>query len=386
MPAPTIAVGASCCLLLIVSCAPPPSEAPAGPTTAPRSAPVERTVTVTTDEAPPIGIATAGTVCGGSLFAVDPRHAAVHEIRLSDGVRVRTFGGHGDAPESLASPETAAVDCEQHALHVKDSRGLAQFDLETGTLVRRTAPAPGQFGVSLGWSFVHNRSLVLSGYWSQSPGDLADRALENALLGFSLGSRVDLSGDNARRPLLDLMSPACRQMGGDCFSTAALDLLPSGGWVGCQGHADHVGIYGDDGALLRTIDIRSPRFQNDGTVARGSASREARLRWQQRNSVVRSCFAFGEHIVTVHYTFTGEGGTPETGGAVPDVLMNVHHLDGTPVALDLSLRDMPVAKDATGLYVLVLGDARRTGGASRLELDVVRVIDETGALNTGSLP
>lgn len=386
MPGRAIRTGAFGCAFLIAACNASPPGDPSSAEAMPRHAPIDRTVTVTAEDAPPMGIAMTGAVCNDELFAVDFRHATVHEVRLSDGVRVRAFGGQGEGPESLASPETAAADCENNALYVKDARGLAQFDLATGAFVRRVARDRSAFDLSLGRSFVHDGSLVLSGYWSRTPGDLAGRPLEGALYGFSLGSGVDLSGDGARRPMLDLISPACRQTGSSCFTTAGIDRLPEGGWLGCQGNADHVGIYADDGELLRTIDIRSPRFRNDGTIARASAGRDAQLRWQQRNSVVRSCYAFGDHVVTVHHTLTGEGGTPETGGAVPDVLMNVHRLDGTPVALDLALRDWPIAKDDTMLYVLVLGDARRTSGATRLELDLVRIVGDAGELNSALVP
>lgn len=368
-------------LLTSIAC----GSAPAVDEPAPvrRAAPVARTVAVAVPDAPPIGIAMSGAICGETLYAVDARHAAVHEIRLADGVRARTLSG----PDVLSDPETVAADCDSGSIYVTDAEGIAVFDADTGDL-RRRLDGDRRGLPALGRSFVAGDSLIVPGYWSPGgvPADLASHPLEGALRGFSLGRRIDITGKGASEPLLDLLSPECRQSGTSCFSTAGVDRLADGGWIGCQGTAPLVGIYAADGALLRTIDVRSPLFRDDGTVARASAPREARLRWHQRNSVVRSCFAFGDHIVTVHYTFTGEGGTPDTGGAVPDVLMNVHRLDGTPVALDLALRDMPVARDASHLYVLVLGDARRGVGADRVEVDVVPILDEAGALSPGLTP
>ena len=65
----------------------------------------------------------------------------------------------------------------------------------------------------------------------------------------------------------------------------------------------------------------------------------------------------------------------------PNVYLNVHRADGTPVLLDLRLPDRAMAYDGHSLYVPSSGGNRLTNGGPELTLYRFRVTMDDGALN-----
>lgn len=340
-----------------------------------------RTVTTRSEEGVSIGLASSSSLCGDRLFVVDPRNAVVHEIRLSDGLHLRVFGSHGDADGSLKSPETVVANCDMNIVVVQDGHNLLHYDMASGAFRGRTTRA-ATAGPALGFGFADGNSVIFPGYW------VTDRAFfsrdpAHALAGFSIGYRVALDGGGASNPLLQVAAEGCRSMSSNCLDVG-IDRIaePQTGWIACQGGGSaEVGVYSPTGQLERRIDVRSPLFLDDGSTTKASSAVVDKLQWHQRNSAVRFCGAFDNYVAVVHYTL--EPGEWSPGKAMtPRPLLNIHQLDGTPIVADLGLRDVPIAKDAHNLYVLVYGDSRKDSGGPTLELDTIQITDSHGVLNT----
>ncbi|MDO8794548.1 MAG: hypothetical protein Q7J25_08020 [Vicinamibacterales bacterium] len=339
-----------------------------------------KTVAANTTDGTPIGLASSSALCGERLFLVDPRNAVVHEIRLSDGQRIKTFGHGGDPAGSLRSPESVIADCDGNSVVVQDGGSLLHYEMNSTAFIRRTKRAPTA-GPALGFASMDGKAAVFPGYWVTDRAALS-REPAHALNGFSIGYRVDLGDSGASTPLLPLITDGCRSMSSNCLDVGIDKLAESkGGWIACQGGGSPlVGVYSTSGELQRRVDTRSPLFLDDGTTAAASATVSSKIQWHQRNSAVRFCAAFDDYIVTVHYTL--EPGEWSPGKAMPPrALMNIHGLDGTPISADIALRDVPVAKDGHNLYVLVYGESRKNSGGARLELDTIQITDENGNLN-----
>ena len=323
------------------------------------------------DQGPPFSIFSGGGLCDGRLFLADPRQSTVHQIDLADGHRVRALGTAGNDLGSLKSPETAIPDCDQGVVHVIDARGIVSFDLNTGAFIRRL-PRAHSVGVALGPGLLDQGFLILPALHFATMDNFEMGS--TALRGASLGYRQHASKEDEGSPMLGLLTEHCRsaspctRVGIDRIRTS-----PSG-WLGCQGAGHEVGIFGDDGQLRSRIDIRSPQFQDDGTTVRGSEPATRAIEWSQRNSSVIWCGAFKGVIATAHYTF--EAGTWSPGFAMtPKVRLNIHRVDGTPVVADLALRDQPIARDESFIYVPVFGSGRNNPDNRTMELDRIRMIE-----------
>ena len=289
---------------------------------------------ITPDE--PFGLISGASVCGGYLFGADPRNGVVHQIQLSSGIRIQTLGGR-EVTDEWAPPETAIADCVNDILYVAHARGVTGFRIATGEHVR-TISLSEEVGVVTGQGDVVGRYLVLPGLVG-TPEDSMQASLATALQGVSIGARVSLD-DGMVSSMLPLLSEGCRNRIGDCVnaSVAVIRGDPQG-WVACQDSAAMVGVYDQDGAIVRTIDIRSPRFLNDGTVVRGGGIPES-IRWSQRNSSVYRCAVLGDFIVSVHVTFDEGEWSPGTAMSLI-TLANIHTIDGQPIVSDIGLPDLP---------------------------------------------
>jgi hypothetical protein len=272
--------------------------------------------------------------------------------------------------------------CEVNTLYVAHARGIAGYDLQSGSL-RKTLTKPPSAGAVFGPALYDDGDLVLPGLWLSDKDSMTRQPASRVLRGSAIGYRQHPAkdGDTASPLLTDLLTEGCRDLSGTC-TRVSLDRVtkPRAGWLACQGASDHVGVYSRTGDLTRRISVRSPGFRDDGTTVGLDAPITARIQWSQRNSSVIWCAAFGDYVATVHFTFA-EGEWQPGLAMTPRPLMNVHRLDGTPLVADLALRDLPVARDEDSLYVLVYGDARRTNGGLRLEMDRVLILDSAGGLN-----
>jgi hypothetical protein len=314
-------------------------------------------------------------VCDGFLFLADPRQRAVHEIDLRDGSRLRSFGVDENGQGLLKSPETVVPDCSKNVLFVVDAGGLFEFDRSSGAPLRRL-PRAREVGAALGQGLPDGDDfVVLPAIRFADMNSLDTRG--PALRGAALGYRQHVAREDPGTSMLALLTDECRSP--SSCTRVGLDRIsgPEAGWVGCQAASHEVGIYSTTGALVRRIDVRSPRFLQDGSTVRADADVADGITWAQRNSSVFWCGAFLEYVATAHFTF--EAGTWSPGVAMtPKAFLNVHHIDGTPVVADLALSDLPVAKDHDSIYVVVYGSARSSAGERRLELQRIRLVNPEG--------
>jgi hypothetical protein len=260
--------------------------------------------------------------------------------------------------DGLSAPESVAADCARGRLYVADTKAIVELEIASGTVLRRI-PKPPQVRLTLGRSLVEEDSLVLSGLWMEEPDAWLTQPLGGVLRGAAIGQRYDLASAGAA-PLLDLLSEACRSRTPECLY-ATLDKIDSdqAGWIGCQAGSSEVGVFADDGTLIRRIDARSPMFRHNGQLLDMPAAAEARAAWHRENSLVYSCWAFRGIVATVHRILDADTWTP--GQQMPArVFLNVHSADGAPLISDLLLDGLPLLRDDRSLYVMREGGA---GGA-----------------------
>lgn len=345
-----------------------------------RAAPVERVIDLRT-EGEPIGLSASASVCDQWLFLADPRESTIHQFSLTDGVRWRALGG----PAELRAPDSVAAACDQDALIVLAGTEMVVYRISSGEILSRTprVPAAGRAVTGFSWK----RSVVFSGLWVTDRTAFTTRAPNHVLDGFRLGYRVNSREAGTAIPLLDVVTPECRVVSAECLKVS-VDAIspPTGGWVACQGGGSSlVGVYADTGQLVRHVDVRSPLFLSDGSVVAGTAPIEEKIQWQYRNSSLSYCAAFAGYIVSAHYTFEEADWQPGT-ALRSRAFLNIHRLDGTPIALDRRLRDRPTARSDETLYVVVSEEERPSNGGMRLELDAIRILNAAGALDPNFLP
>ncbi len=342
-----------------------------------RAAVVETYDVVTEEGEVPIGLVTAGPVCGDRVVVADPRNGVVHVISLRQGRRLRAIGARGTA-NGLRSPESVAVACDSEDLYVLDAGQVANYKLDTGVFVD-SRPRPDNVGLGIGGSgFVVAGRVVFPALWLSHKGALTENPESARLRGAALGYSWGLAGDQPARSVAPLMTESCRHVS-SCLRVM-LSPIPDGGWMACQGGGPDVGIFDEAGNQTRRMTVASPGFKSDGTSAATGAPPAAGIEWLQRNSTVMWCAAVADHLVVVHSTIAA--GDWEPGMAMaPVAMMNVYTMSGTPVALDVPIEDVPIASDRRSVYVPVYGDARRLGAAQRIQVQQIDIAGEDGQLS-----
>jgi hypothetical protein len=90
--------------------------------------------------------------------------------------------------------------------------------------------------------------------------------------------------------------------------------------------------------------------------------------WGRTNSTISQVFAFGQVVATIHTTNVVSADWTFTTPVRFKVLMNVHRLDGSPIALDVPLADLPIGRDENHLYVVDYGAKGRNEPNERVVL------------------
>ncbi len=341
---------------------------------------VVRTYDVVAEEGEvPIGLVTAGPVCGDRIVVPDPRNGVVHVFGLQDGRRLRAIGARG-TPNGLRAPESVAVACDSEDLYVLDAGQVVHYKLDSGEFVD-IRPRPDNVGLGIGGSgVVEEGEVVFPALWLSHKGALSENAESELLRGAALGYAQSLSGAQSARSVLPLMTESCRNTSSCMRVMLSRVPAPASGWLACQGGGAEVGIFGDGGNRTARIDVASPGFISDGTSAASGGPPTAGIQWLQRNSTAMWCAAVADHAVVVHSTL--EKGDWEPGMAMtPVAMMNVYTLSGTPVALDVPIADVPIASDQRSIYVPVYGDARRLGAAQRIQVQQIDIAGDDGVLS-----
>jgi len=302
------------------------------------------------------GIIVGAAVCGDEAFLLDRQLAALHRADLRRGAIVGDLPIAPDGTAAFREVTGLAADCARRTLYVVDFTGVAVVDIDGGRIVNRFAK-PQTFVNGAGAPIVDaaEQALYVPGLWPAAASDWLVKPIDRMFEGDRLGYRVDLRSGRTS-PLVAAVETGCWSLGPNCLS-ASLDALTDGGFIASHQVGSLVGVYDRSLRLVRTIDVRSQLFLETG-ARNGSQTLERMVAWNEDNSVIRSAYAFGDRIVTVHSYNRTRGWRP---GQATDfhVFMNVHAIDGAGVASDIRLPDLPVGRDATSLYVVDYGSGGR---------------------------
>lgn len=324
-----------------------------------------------------IGLAASVGICGDEVFWVDTLSRAVHRFSLSDGRLVGSLGPRTDGTSELQIPLGLAVDCEGHALYVVDDAGVFHFDLESNTLVRRF-PRPATFMGGLGAAILDRDAGLISipGLWTPVAHDWLSKSLGNMFQGDRLGWTLNMT-TGASVPMFESIESGCWTDLPDC-PFIRLDRVRSvrrEAWIVAHTVSTLVGIFDWNHRLLRTIDVRSPMFLENGSWNRRSASLEQKMTWSETNSLISNVYAFGDDVITIH-TLQATKNWKRHGQVDFEVFMNVHSLDGSGIVSDIRLPGLPVARDAENLYVIDYGArGRRRAGTGDVTLISIPVTE-----------
>ena len=201
---------------------------------------------------------------------------------------------------------------------------------------------------------------------------------DEVLAGVQSGLALFLA-DGAAAPLFSgPVETACIGLSVDCraVTIARVDGAPDP-WIVAQATATSLGVYADDGALVRTIDVRSPSFLRDGSRARRMSSDgggyAAMVDWGLTNSTIHTVYAFGDVVATVHRQHATERNN-QPGPLQYNVLMNLHSHDGDGLVSDIRLPGLPLGRDDTHLLFIDWGQAGRRMAFDAVDLVRVPVV------------
>ena len=323
--------------------------------------------------APPkggVGVIVGAAVCGDEAFLLDRQLAVVHRVDLTQGAIVGDIGA-GPGWTGLHEVAGLTADCDRQMLYVTDKSGVIVFDVASEQVVGRFAK-PETFVNSVGSAALDPVANVLyvPGLWPATANDWLRKPVDRMFEGDRLGYRLDLATGQSS-PMVSPVERGCWSLGPNCLY-ATLDAIQghAGGFLAAHVVGMSVGVYDAAYRLVRTVDVRSRLFLENG-VRNGSQRIAEMVAWNADNSVIRDVYAFGDTIVAVHSSNRSRGWKP--GRPIDfDVFMNVHGIDGTSVASDVRLPDLPVGRDATSIYVVDygLGGRRRIG---RGPISLVRI-------------
>lgn len=300
-----------------------------------------------------IGLIMSVAVCGHEAFLLDRQLGVVHRADLNAGTIT------GDATSrGIRQVAGLAADCSRRVLYIVDGRGVGVFNMDSGAKLARFAK-PDNFVNSIGTPVLDESShtLAVPGVWSSQSNwrsKPADRMFENDRIGY----RLDLARGTTS-PMVAAVERGCWSLGPNCLY-ATLDGVTGSRrarWLAAHVVGMSVGVYDANYRLLRTIDVRSPQFRENGERNERQSLTEM-VAWNEDNSVIRQVYGFGDRIVTVH-SFNRTRGWKPGGQTDFEVFMNVHSTDGDGVVSDVRLRDLPVGRDDRALYVVDYGNAGR---------------------------
>jgi hypothetical protein len=327
----------------------------------------------------PVGVVTAMARCGGTAFLVDIRESSVSRVDLARGEVVGMIGTR----KELNEPMAVAADCAAERLYVVNYRAVLVYRISDGNLLR-TYPLPRQASpgerpavtrIKLPIVTRDQRYLYASAFWAAEPGFSSSYPQDALFKGARLGLELSLE-DGRMEATAEPIELGCRGFAEGCWlsSLGATDLGKKGPFVLGQGLSQRMAVYDPGTASRRLVDIRSPRFKNDGRPLNrdeGGRDRKAAAAWSATNSAVDAVLPFGEAIATIH--FHGVPPKPGDGGLVQDAaFMNLHGIDGTPLVSDIALPGRPNGRDGDSLYVIDYGPGGRRAAVSAL--DIVRIV------------
>ena len=342
-----------------------------------RPAVIDDRVTITWPVGVPSGLILRVETCGDRAYLRVSRQQVIRVVDLAAGRVVGQIGRGGEGPGELRQPTALLSDCARGRLFVGNAPfGITVYRLPDGEYLREYSLPP-----TFGWSSVAAMFLSPDGARLFAGGLLASterwqsfntRSQDEMLAGMQLGLALSLA-DGAAAPLfLSPIEESCIGLSENCRSvTIARVDGASDPWIVAQATATLLGVYADDSALVRTIDVRSPSFLRDGSrarrISRDGGGYAAMVDWGLTNSTIRQVYAFGDVIATVHRYHATEYN--QQGPLQYHVFMNLHSYDGDGLVSDIRLPGLPVGRDDTHLLFVDWGQAGR-----RMAFDAVDLV------------
>ncbi len=349
-----------------------------------RPAVIDDRVTITWPAGVPSGLIVLAATCGDRVYlrATGQQRASrqqvIRVVDLAAGRVVGQIGRGGEGPGELQQPTTLLADCARGRLFVGDPpAGIKVYRLPDGEYLRDFSLPWRTFDLStLTPMFLSpdGARLFAGGMWASTEQWLGfnARPQDKLLAGMQLGLALSLA-DGAAAPLFSgPVETACIGLPENCrnVTIARVDGAPDP-WIVAQATATSLGVYDDDGALVRTIDVRSPSFLRDGSrarrMSRDGGGYSAMVDWGLTNSTIQDVYAFGDVIATVHHYHATERN--QQGPLQYNVFMNLHSHDGDGLVSDIRLPGHPVGRDDTHLLFVDWGQAGR-----RMAFDAVDLV------------
>lgn len=244
---------------------------------------------------------------------------------------------------------------------------LTALDITKGTVRGRTS-LPGEFMPTIGGGVVAE-GVMVSGLWGapREPGQPPGAFYSDKKIGWL----VDETG--ATTPAFHPFDSECRGAGACAGATVSpFDDGAKRGWLVTQPVSDVIAIFGSDRQLVRRISVASPMFRKSGVDLDPATAAEPRLRWMADNSIVNYSGQFGPEVIgTVHSVVRFPPGWRFGEFAQPQVFLNLHARDGHRLVADIGLPELPVGRDADGIYVVDYGEKGRQG--SHDEVAILRI-------------
>lgn len=210
--------------------------------------------------------------------------------------------------------------------------------------------------------------LLLSGLWSSQVArswQTGNEMFKNAKLGLNL----PLDG-GVGAPIAPTYDADCDT---DLTACLRVDLQPLDGkvgWVASQGESTRVAVLAADGAIVRTIDVRSREFLRDGT--KPAEGTEAQIAWGTTNSTIWGLYGAADIIAVIHVRNASKDW--QRGQVVQfDVFMNLYSVDGDRLVSDIRLPGLPAGSDNGQLLVLDYGSLGRRANATQIEVKKVPI-------------
>ena len=326
----------------------------------------------------PIGVVVSAVRCAEFLFLSD-HQGGIRRLNLDSGETLPTV-----AEDALLM--SLAVDCPNGVVYGLGPRPpgpgrtrgnvLHGYAVQTGEPTRTwpigTLIMPAVVGAIVAGQF------VVGGLWMpMSGGDYLHPPASEFYRDKKVGMTVDLANGEWEAPFAPY-ELQCRG-GGRCVggSLWPLDVPGAERWLVAQPTSTSVRFLDADLRPLRSLEVSSPMFKNDGRAV-DVTDAAASMHWAATNSVIWMAMPINAMLATVHslvrlppnYEF---GQSVEFG-----CWLNLHSLEGRGLVSDIRLPGCPVGWDQQNLYTVDYGAGGRNSAPDAVSILRVPVSSGTG--------
>ncbi len=318
------------------------------------------------------GLILNAELCDGRAYLFAP---SVKSVQVADLATQRVdgrIGRPGNGPGNLRRPVSMGIDCRNQKVYcVEGPGGILSFDLKTGEYLT-TNSHPLEFRASMGSRISVSEDgtrLFLPGLWPAERGSFDRQSRVRMYADTNLGMALSLTSGTSK-PMTAAIERGCKADSSACLRVAVEPLSGWSGWAVGQGGGTRIAVFSAAGALLRTIDVRSPGFLRDTSSPGDKAATQ--IKWGETNSSIWAVYVLRDIIAVIHARHATKNW--KRGQVVQfDVLMNLYSAMGERLVSDIHLPDLPVGHDDTHILVIDYGPAGRRSNAGEVRLLRVRV-------------